>query len=205
MQRHVIPKLLLIGCSLFALQAMASRPRSEHFRYGGIFVDTLVKTLKPNQAPSPLSRNVMSINVGQKNGGVTAEGGDFIVPASVCPKGDPLICFHSNMFNFAVPRHFPNGHRSWDSGHFHYYVFGAPYTSEILGAKLKVWIIKMVDSRDPRHDYQYVYSPKRGLIAFGVLRKGGGSAGTVDILLDRCGYAAHDCKLEGSQIGSLKR
>lgn len=205
MQRHGILKILLVGLGLLATQTMASEQRSEHFRYGTLVVDTIVQTLKPNQAPPALDQNIISINVGEKNGGVTGEGSDYIVPASVCSTKSPLICFHSDMFNFAVPRNFPNGPRSWDSGRFHYYVFGAPYTSEILGEKLKVWIIKSIDPRDPYYETQYVYSPERGLIAFATLHKGGGVDGMLDLLLDRCGYAAHDCKLESSQIGNLKR
>lgn len=172
----------------------------EHFRYGPLVIEPSIRKLGIKEPPPLISRNIISVNVGEKYAGVTPLGGDFMVPASVCQKSSLFICFHSTLFDFSIPKNFPNGGRCWKVKDARYCILGAPYTIKIMGKPIRVWTIKARVSGNKNIEIQYLYSMERGLVAYTELNKDGEVVQATQILLDKCGFAAHGCKLEKSQL-----
>ena len=80
-----------------------------------------------------------------------------------CKSNDPLFCFQSGRFSFAVPKQPLSAGQTWIS-------FGRTYTAKsaqplaLMGVRTKVFEI-VGDSRFADTDQTYYYSEKRGLLA----------------------------------------
>jgi hypothetical protein len=111
-----------------------------------------------------------------------------------------LICIISGPLTFAVPKQFPDVPDFWDAGQFRFHLFSKkPIPLELLGQKVDVWLIKARDPSDPRFEFEYFYSPRRGLVAYGRIRRGIGVEGWMQWLVGRCGFAAMHCNAEPAQ------
>lgn len=95
---------------------------------------------------------------------------DFGLKATFCNNKSAYYCVNSDLFFFAVPKHLTKGKNTWVvDGHFYRLV--SPLTKMlILGSTIELCII--TTSSSTKHSGKgttyYYYSPRLGLIAYGV-------------------------------------
>lgn len=189
--------VLLASMWSIAMASPSSARRSDIvWKYSTFFLDP---SFKVNDRAYPTESLIIKPNPDDSKQ-ATGHFADMVIPMQLkcsnraldkvlyCIKGAGVT------LTFAVPKHFPNGPKKWSLASFDFYLFSKqPMHTYVLGEEVTVWLIKARNPYDPRYEFEYLYSIKRGLIAYGSIMLGGGTVGTFHWLVSSCGFAARDC------------
>jgi len=99
--------------------------------------------------------------------------GDAVYQADFCNQDSEYFCFTSQAYAFAVPKQLEPGMRKWTTGGLSFEIVREGMELSLLGSRISgLLLIKLpagakYGAEATDRDAFYVYSPERGLVAFG--------------------------------------